>query len=108
MSQIDSDYEYNMTDDEFRRYHYELQEKKELAEFLAAEVAEAKAKAAAAEAKAAAAAKEPPPKKAVVKVGPKAQELKNLNLSNVPQQTIMDAIEFLKANGAYWLVFSVY
>lgn len=40
-------------------------------------------------------------------VGPKAQELKNLNLSKVPQQTIVDAIEFLKANGAYWFSVSL-
>ena len=78
------DEEYNMTDDEHRRYHLELQEKKELADMLAAtELAQA------AQAVKAAAA------------GAAGQKLKNLNLSNVPQRIITEAIELLKEHGAY-------
>lgn len=76
------DEEYNMTDDEHRRYHLKLQEKKELADMLAAaELAKAV--------------------KAGAATGAAGQKLKNLNLSNVPQRIIMQAIELLKEHGAY-------
>jgi hypothetical protein len=82
----DSQYEYNMTDDEYRRHHHELREKKEIADMLAAAAAAPAQKVVA-----------PTPAAA----GAAGQKLKNLNLSNVPQRIILGAIELLKEHGAF-------